>query len=1159
MKMNMFVSLVLLALPTFAGWIGTGVPSGTGDNRINLVDNWTGGVIDGDFSAITTEGTNALVLTANLTFSEGASKVMGVSFASNSVAIAFTSVVGVAVGQTINGTSIPYNTHLIALSDTNGTLSRVTTGLPSGSYTLARPALDFDFGTYAAARGTNVIVTIGSDTPGTPRTLSFSGRLCLSQYTLPANRVIVTPDVTVSAANGSSITREAGLANTGAVTPAAIFNGPLFLGNYGAATTCFTLDGGDLTVNGLVSGANARISIWNSTYAGTLTLTNPTNTFSGGLTTQGGGNLVVNSPTATAATGSPSALGGGGAVGLNNAKYTFTGFTAKQLFDRAANIGGNAGSTLVNNGAAPIEFVGIMRNNVSTYAMQLAGSYANRGSPNVISGYVYNNDSGGNILGVNVQGGIWRLTNPTNAYTGTSRVSANSGATLQFTSLANTGVRSALGAGSLLQIESGGSGNTLFMEYLGTNNVTCNRELRLTGNSSEGGYSALTVNGLGRLELTGLITNGLTANSSGIGTRALQLTGTGAGVLSGRGGLGDVISGSNTGRVSIYKVASGAWTISGTNFNHGGITAVRSGTLSLDYTAGDPLALPAAHVALQGGALRVAGRPAGTTADTYGTFQVGDGQAQFRCSSLTLDSNGGDGVALTVDKLEGDNSKTQKLDLFDLSSSPNNSITVNSVGTYSPVINGVVMDNASGSARANRILKTAAGAGFPALSGGTSGALQLLGGLTPFPTSGYASSANYELAAGTVAPSANVNFNTLTVDSSAGAVALNLGANSLNASGQGKGLLLKGPNPVTFTGTGTGAHVNSAIWFHNFLSGGAAFTFNGNLATGQVTMWGNGGGLSVYGGTGFGSGLILGRGVFRVTAAQTFASTGRTAVSDGAVFELGADLNGAAAGDLSCNLAAAGGAMTLCFNSGFSAWGANRVVNIGGNLTNLVWGSGGFLVFPADDTTVMDGGFAFKLSSPYADATVEVQNPIDLNGNGYYGRIRTVDVANGSAAVDARLSGTLSGNASFAKTGAGTLELSGAQTYDGPLLVMEGTVRFGADNLVTNGLIVQLRGGGLATSSGTNTLGRLELYADGTLSVGDGTASLAFADSSAAAWSGTLMISGTLLPNTLRIGTDANGLTDAQLAAIKNGSDKVGITPDGYLYRILSGTLIRVM
>ncbi len=1149
----------LSTLATFAGWNGAGVPSGTGDNKVNDSANWADGVIDGNFCTITAEGTNALVLTANITFTEGASKTMGVFFASNSTAVVFTSVVGVAVGQTVNGTSIPYNTHLIALDGTNGTLARATAGLPSGSYTLARPALDFDFGTYAAARGTNVIVTIGSDEPGAPRTLSFSGRLCLSQYTLPANRVIVTPDVTVSAANGSSITREAGLANTGAVTPAAIFNGPLFLGNYGAATTCFTLDGGDLAVNGLVSGANARINVCSSSYAGTLTLTNPTNTFSGGLTSQGGGNLVVNSTAATAATGTPSAIGSGGAVGLNNTRYTFTGFATKQLCDRAFNIGGNAGSILVNNGVAPIEFAGIMRNNVTTYAMQLAGSYASRGTPNVISGYVYNTDAGVNILGVNVQGGIWRLTNPTNAYTGTSRVSASNGATLQFTSLANTGVKSALGSGSLLQMESGGSGSTLLLEYIGTNNVTCNRELRLTGNSSEGGYSALTVNGLGRLELTGLITNGLTANSGGLGTRALQLTGTGAGVLSGRGGLGDVISGSNTGRVSIYKLASGAWTISGTNFNHSGITAVRSGTLSLDYTAGDPLALPAAAVALQGGALRVAGRPAGTTADTYGTFQIGDGQAQFRCSSLTLDSNGGDGVALTVDKLEGENNKTQKLDLFDLSSSANNSLTVSSLGTYSPAVNGVVMNNVSGSARANLILKTAAGVGFPALSGGTSGALQLLGGLTSFPTSGYASSANYELAAGTVAPSANVNFNTLTVDSSAGAVALNLGANSLYATGQGKGLLLKGPNPVTFTGTGTGAHVNSAIWFHNFLSGGAAFTFNGNLGTGQVTLWGNGGRLSVYGGTGFGNGLVLGRGVFRVTAAQTFASSGRTAVSDGAVFELGADLNGAAAGDLSCNLAAASSAMTLYFNSGFSAWGADRVVNIGGNLTNLVWGSGGFLVFPADDTAVMDGGFAFKLSSPYADATVEVQNPIDLNGNGYYGRIRTVDVANGSAAVDARLSGALSGNAAFAKKGAGTLELTGTQTYDGPLMVMEGLLRFGADNIVTNTLTVQLRGGGLTAGSGTNRFGPLELYANGTLDVGDGTASFTFANSSGAAWAGTLTITGHLLPSTVRIGTDASGLTAAQLAAITSGGDKVGITEAGYLYRIPAGTLISIL
>jgi hypothetical protein len=183
---SLLIVIGMTATTVFAGWNGTGVPGGTGDNKVNDSANWTDGVIDGNFCTITAEGTNALALTANISFTEGASKTMGVFFASNSTAVVFTSVVGVAVGQTVNGTSIPYNTHLIALSDTNGTLSRVTTGLSSGSYTLARPALDFDFGTYAAARGTNVIVTLGSDEPGAPRTLSFSGRLCLSQYTLPA-------------------------------------------------------------------------------------------------------------------------------------------------------------------------------------------------------------------------------------------------------------------------------------------------------------------------------------------------------------------------------------------------------------------------------------------------------------------------------------------------------------------------------------------------------------------------------------------------------------------------------------------------------------------------------------------------------------------------------------------------------------------------------------------------------------------------------------------------------------------------------------------------------------------------------------------------------------------------------------------------------------
>ena len=168
-------------------------------------------------------------------------------------------------------------------------------------------------------------------------------------------------------------------------------------------------------------------------------------------------------------------------------------------------------------------------------------------------------------------------------------------------------------------------------------------------------------------------------------------------------------------------------------------------------------------------------------------------------------------------------------------------------------------------------------------------------------------------------------------------------------------------------------------------------------------------------------------------------------------------------------------------------------------------------------------------------------------------------MANGSAAVDARLSGALSGNAALAKSGAGTLELTGRQSYDGPLMVTGGFVRFGAGNITTNALAVQLRGGGLAAGSGANAFGPLELYADAVIDIGDGTAPLAFANSSGCAWAGSLAISGTLLPGTLRFGTDESGLTTAQLAAIRIGPDKVRIDADGYVHRIPAGTMILLL
>jgi len=110
-------------------------------------------------------------------------------------------------------------------------------------------------------------------------------------------------------------------------------------------------------------------------------------------------------------------------------------------------------------------------------------------------------------------------------------------------------------------------------------------------------------------------------------------------------------------------------------------------------------------------------------------------------------------------------------------------------------------------------------------------------------------------------------------------------------------------------------------------------------------------------------------------------------------------------------------------NGGFAAYGADRVVNLGGASAPVTWAAGNFL----------SGQLLFSALAS-ADATVDFQNPIDLAG-----AQRTVVTRNGTAAIDAILSGVISGaGGSLEKLGGGTLVLTAANTYDGGTLVNEG-------------------------------------------------------------------------------------------------------------------------
>jgi len=114
-------------------------------------------------------------------------------------------------------------------------------------------------------------------------------------------------------------------------------------------------------------------------------------------------------------------------------------------------------------------------------------------------------------------------------------------------------------------------------------------------------------------------------------------------------------------------------------------------------------------------------------------------------------------------------------------------------------------------------------------------------------------------------------------------------------------------------------------------------------------------------------------------------------------------------------------------SGGFAAFAADRLVNLGGTSAGVTWNSGSFV----------PTGSALILGAGTATHTVDFQNPIDLNG-----ATRSLQVDNGTGAVDGKLSGDITGTGGggILKTGAGTVLLSGNNNYSGSTTVSAGTL-----------------------------------------------------------------------------------------------------------------------
>lgn len=718
------------------------------------------------------------------------------------------------------------------------------------------------------------------------------------------------------------------------------------------------------------------------------------------------------------------------------------------------------------------------------------------------------------------------LCNDANTFTGSI---STDGDGLLFTSVADQGVSCALGTGVSL-----GMGNNPFY-YIGSRSWRSNRRLSFTGS----GARLFNNSGCGSLDFTGPLT------VSPYNNTCVTLAGVSSGESRIAGGISNHVT---TYTTRLVKNESGTWRLTGQNTFTGWPTdahhvQMNGGTLIADYcddTGGagsNRLFLAGRTLRFYDSRLTLRGKAGAgnTTWQEFGTNTLVD----FSLNVLRADGNGGDGTTVTLGELVVP-------DAFAFYRLERDGNAVLRASTAIPAdagtvrdVNGVLM-SANGT-RANLLVQDPDGRiGFAAQNG----TLELVRFTDTLElTADNAARTDHVSLSADLTRTADLSFSTLTLDASANPVTLDLGGHVFqnDNTAVGRAIVINGSHPVTFRGGRHGAQSVTHIYHHG----------TGTLSW-ELT---NGANAYVFAGPGFtevtralSNSIHVVEGTVRLTEDKNYTE-GTVFLYSGGVLEIGADLD-SPVGDTAFSRSNGSVAGRVSFKAGgFSAWGADRKLNFGGGGNSVMsWAYDGF----------GEHGKPLILSSPYADATIILPNPIQL-----YTTRREICVRNGSAAIDARMTGRLYGTAApggLIKSGDGTLELTGKQDYRDDFSVTGGGLRLGADDVFSatnsNGLV--LSHAVLDPAGHGNGFDTLEVLGACVLEAGDGSAMLAFADSRHKAWEGTLTINGRLSPTTLRFGTDENGLTASQLAAISNRGASVYLDAQGYLQRIPDGTILSV-
>ncbi|MEZ0275648.1 MAG: beta strand repeat-containing protein [Roseimicrobium sp.] len=519
----------------------------------------------------------------------------------------------------------------------------------------------------------------------------------------------------------------------------------------------------------------------------------------------------------------------------------------------------------------------------------------------------------------------------------------------------------------------------------------------------------------------------------------------------------DNTGGAALGRVAITKIGRGTQVFSGANTSTGTVTAY-NGKLVFDYTGGADV-LNAQLLALRNGHVTFKGNSSGTTSDTIGTIVTGS----TTNNRIVVDNNGGAGTTITSDNTVGWTSGTTTSSIyFDLSSggvfktlNPFLTTDANAVSLK----NGILMAGTAAMANTFRgvfFVQDATGLGF-ATQNASNELVRYTAATTAIATSN-STTTNFIMAADLNHAGTAFSFSTLQMDTgstfiSGESIDLSMGSSSLltTSAFNGHALLITGANNASISGTGS---VQNSLFIANHSTG----TFTLDMSMNGQAIVNIGTGLTIYNRSNVPGDVYAAGGVLRFTQDMSY-TLNIVRIYGGGVLELGADLNGADTGAFNRALGIAAGNVALFGNGGFSAFGATRVVTLGGvTPADLTWGASNFLT----GSDGVDGNHVFMLGSSTSNATLEFTNNINLGT-----RTRTIDVGNGVNAndVDARLTGVLSGaNGALEKIGTGTLETTAANTYGMGTTIAAGT-------FLANNTTGSATGTGKVTVSSGATLG----------------------------------------------------------------------------------------